>query len=94
MTYEETGQVIDRMINDHESERMALHMAKEALEKQIPKSPKIVQSSEFKDRHCLYCPTCRSQIGWYEDEARVKVVRFVNYYCTDCGQHIMWGIDS
>lgn len=92
MTYEETGQVIDHMINGNESERIALHTAKEALDKQIPKRPEILESSESKGKRCLHCPRCGTEIGWYENEPTVTVVHLIQHYCTECGQHIMWGI--
>ena len=54
----------------------ALHMAKEALEKQTPKEVK----TDMDDRYI--CPNCNS--GVYCDcGKRIK-------YCLDCGQALRW----
>lgn len=57
---------------------IAIDMAKEALEKQIPKKP--ISLGEDIDRDVGQCPNCKEIIDTYEDYK----------YCSDCGQAIDW----
>ena len=61
-----------------------LHIAVQALEKQIPKKPDL-EGDGYADGHLVYdtwiCPNCGVK---YE-------VDYEEYdYCPDCGQHIDW----
>lgn len=58
----------------------ALKMAVEALEKQIPKKPKVSFQSEF-----YWCPNCECAIKMKIEE-KTKNIR----YCPFCGQAIDW----
>ena len=58
---------------------LAVEMAIEALEKQIPKKP-INQSEEY-DRTYGNCPCCGEMVVDYPDDFRV---------CSNCGQRLDW----
>lgn len=53
-------------------------VACEALEKQVPKKPIVVEDGIFGEDHL--CPTCKNNMG---------ICAF--HYCDDCGQHLKWG---
>lgn len=86
MTYEEALKVIEQNLQvaiqdlegldpEYEQEQYnALKLAKEALEKQIPKKP-------VKWCGIWICPTC--DYGQDTD-------RFKPSYCKSCGQHLDW----
>lgn len=56
---------------------LAIDMAVEALEKQIPKEVVIQKINE--DIEIFYCPRCR-----------VRFIRMDMKYCSKCGQALVW----
>ena len=66
----------------------ALKMAKEALEKQIPKKP-IVDPAHLVDFQNYHCPKCKNKII-----ARIDgkwIAGKLQKYCDNCGQALDWG---
>jgi hypothetical protein len=67
--------------------RETAEMAIKALEKQIPKKPKIVALRDFDYYDCPVCDRkfiCKNGKGnvWFFDTRRI--------YCPNCGQKIDW----
>lgn len=63
----------------------ALKMAKETLEKQVPKKPEETYDG-YADGYPVidyHCPTC----GQYIDD---EDGHGISDYCQDCGQHLDW----
>lgn len=89
MTYEETKEIIDKVISDADkipyyidSESKvgkALVVAVESIERQIPKKPYNVNE----DYLTFDCPTCLSAL-FSEDKLEYTS------YCCKCGQAIDW----
>ena len=67
----------EKLIFTEEERYEALNMAKEALEKQIPKKP--LDKTKSMDDYG-YCPNCRKIIDDYNDFN----------FCSTCGQAIDW----
>ena len=67
-----------KLIFTEEERYEALNMAKEALEKQIPKKP--IDKTKSTDDYG-YCPNCKTIIDDYSDFK----------FCSTCGQAIDWG---
>ena len=61
-----------------------LEMAKEALEKQIPKKP-FDKSNNPEDWHIMCCPICK-RVFWNSGDW----VHYEPIICEKCGQHIDW----
>lgn len=79
---------------DHSQNIESLEMAKQAVEKQIPKKPDtetinrgIDISGEYEIYSNYICPNCKNVVGDYENEE--------HYYdfCPDCGQALDWSED-
>ena len=68
--------------DDHESKGgVAIDMAIQALEKQIPKKPMISYDERVKENWCS-CGVCAFGLCWK---------RTIHYkYCPDCGQKLDW----
>ena len=62
----------------------ALTLAKEALEKQIPKKPYKRKEHKSKD---YYCAICERYLG---DEMELKFACLQPEYCEHCGQALDW----
>lgn len=85
MTYEEAIKILDTILTIGEQVD-ALEMAIEALEKQIPKKPKIELSSAGLIAS-YYCPICGRYFG---DRARNCAILFHTPKYCGCGQAIDW----
>lgn len=59
---------------------LALNMAIEALEKQIPKEPIIVHPLQETDSSEFACPICKTG----------ALVKRIDKFCWSCGQAIKW----
>jgi len=68
------------LVDKSERLKLALEMAIEALEKQIPKKP--IKDDEW---GAFFCPVCEYMLG--------KYYQGVLNYC-DCGQKIDWESDT
>lgn len=75
MTYEEAIAWLDKAKGNAE----ALRMAREALEKQIPK--KLTSKYGFLKGDCV-CPSCETGL-------RFHIVVAGEKYCSECGQKIL-----
>ena len=65
-----------------------LEMAKEALEKQIPKKPEKLTYKLLIDIGWVYkCPTCGCACGENKYHSDVTID---DIYCTQCGQMLDW----
>lgn len=65
----------------------ALHIAILAIEKQIPKKPKIYKGNEEAKDRLACCPICYSNVDWtYNGYWRKGKPN----YCRECGQKIDW----
>ena len=69
-----------RAVVGGDEEHLAMKCAVEALEKQIPKKPKVSFQSEF-----YWCPDCECAIKM-RIEKKTKNIR----YCPFCGQALDW----
>lgn len=89
MTYEEALKILRPIVFESDNESLALMEAIEALEKQIPKKPKIDRVTFLGDFDELRCPICnncliqRTEFGDYFEGSKCA-------YCEDCGQAIDW----
>lgn len=77
-------------------EMKAVEMSIEALEKQIPEKPKIVEADmegmdmetgeeytyKIDEAHCIHC----------DHIVGLEFDRFDKYFCSNCGQKIDWSI--
>ena len=70
----------------------AVEIAVEAMEKQIPKKPNKIQSTNSENLWNLYCPSCENWIGmWNSRLKRGDMFNISNsHICSDCGQAIDW----
>lgn len=66
-----------------EKEDCAYYVAISALEKQIPKKPRLSKGCNWSYR----CPSCGNLLFW-TDEPKNHGIKYA--YCPDCGQHIDW----
>lgn len=74
--------------NDNKSlicKKNALKMAIKALEKQIPKKPKMRHTKDFDGYNDGWCPCC----GKY-----VQELEYDKKYCQECGQKLDWGEEN
>lgn len=81
--YPKTSRMVDGRytggFDDHNSKGgIALDMAIEALEKQIPKEPRFYNAN-------YYCPECDDLVG-----CKDTIMRWEHNYCMQCGQAIKW----
>lgn len=99
MTYEEAKKYIlanwfdgnedVKSVVNGDEEVMAMKMAIEALEKQIPKKPKAIKG----DFSIYYdCPYCRQYIATVSDGELCCGKKHI--YCPVCGQRLLWDGDT
>ena len=69
-----------------DKETMAMKMAVEAIEKQIPK--KLTHEATL--YKCCTCQNCKNGVDEYKEFA-VKKARVTYTYCHHCGQKLDWG---
>lgn len=62
----------------------------EALEKQIPHKPIIVDTSENLELYDCYCPNCQCYLG---SNISMEYGRLFKHHC-ECGQAIDWSISE
>lgn len=70
------------------SDKDAMEMAFNALEKQIPVKPLRRKATFDRSIKKLYCPVCKKYLG-YENYRTRSVSNQSGDYC-DCGQKILW----
>lgn len=71
-----------------EQRKMALHLAMDALYKQMPKKPiKLVSKLLLGAGWTYKCPTCGCACG--ENKYHLEVTQD-DIYCTQCGQMLDW----
>lgn len=75
------GMVDVKAIVGGNEETMAMKLAVEALEKQIPK--RVILGYDEQDSIC--CPNCKGEIAEMDDYDYYK-----HNYCPDCGQALDW----
>ena len=113
MTYEEAlkimkiGKKMSSQLEEEEAHyyfsnmEEATDIAIEALEKQIPKKPKVrgygIHDEEYDDYHeetRYYCPTCVARTGILDGETEIPCgigkKRGRDSHCNRCGQAIDW----
>jgi len=68
----------------------ALKVAKEALEKQIPKKPEIIEGKMW------VCPNCNNNLLWLYEEYPEKKTELNKGlpFCLNCGQAIDWEVSE
>ena len=91
-TYEEAIKILRPIVFESDNESLALMEAVEALEKQIPKHPKIdrityTNGSGYFDE--LNCPNCGNYLIQRDDFGEY-FAGSQNNYCEECGQAIDW----
>ena len=68
------------LYSDYVTSNAAIYAAIEALEKQIPKKPKHIETDGF--GYCPNCGECAETIGY-------DAIQF--NFCDKCGQRLDWG---
>ena len=69
----------------------AVEIAVEAMEKQMPKKPKIKLDDYCEILYRMYCPNCNGYLGRGNKRVGYVVRRSENQkYCGECGQLIDW----
>ena len=83
MTYKEAIKILQEE-HDYCQEAFyviaALQMAIKALEKQIPKKPKLMENPLINSKYWFYCPNCNAS---RHTDIKVK-------HCSFCGQALDW----
>lgn len=108
MTEGEASIILDRMKDESLTKEAfeALELAIDALEKQIPKPPKIGNAFPEKIRSVMTfrgdneraeaktdcCPACGRPLGTSKFVQSQTGMRFGDPYCKRCGQAIDWGV--
>lgn len=66
-----------------------------ALEKQIPKKPRIIKRKIHSELHiyqdCAVCPCCFERFCDNQTELLKSIIHKTDKYCSRCGQAIDWG---
>lgn len=83
MTVEEALTYLRELVPPSARHLEAMRLAKEALEKQIPKKP----IGDLDSVPHYRCPYCNRAVKLYENDRGFD-------FCPDCGQHIDWNEDD
>lgn len=76
------------MLGDSEQMKYAKQIAIEALEKQIPKEPKIIKYESEYDTRDYFCPICNKCFIHFVDGEFYAGKK--DCWCSECGQKIDW----
>ena len=81
MTHEEALEILYKGIAPNPTaNNECIKLCKNALEKQIPKKPKLMENPLINSKYWFYCPNCNAS---RHTDIKVK-------HCSFCGQALDW----